>query len=419
MRRTLVKVFLLVLLFITSVLIAGGTTVYVWDFPAWSVDGDNYAWIKSMMREYSANHPGVSFKLTEIPWAGGDKKLDLAVASRNWPDITRGPLKAHYVVQGVLVAIDEYINEDDYYEPALKGATFNGKIYGFPFYMTTKVVMINREIFKERGVRIPTFEDPWTFEEFAQALEKLTYDKDGDGKIDIYGFAASAMPPDNAHLWPFLLANGGKIIEEENGNLRCVVNTPENAEILRYLAGIFKKYAPPYMAAYGDADAYNIFKSGRAAVYISGTWAIPPIRRAGIDIDVVPFPVKKKGDRFWSFGDVSSYQIFIQKDPKKLSVLIDFAKTITSVEQQKKLVEYGQFPTLKSVGNIYEGDEAMTKAAIISQYNFIFPPHPAKDKAIEKISQQIQLALLERISPEDALKNAEKAANRILLRGGK
>ena len=414
------KIFGSFLITLTVFLIAWSGTIYIWDFPAWSENGDNYAWIKRMMRKFEESHPGVKFKLTEIPWSGGQKKLDLAVASKRWPDITRGPLRAHYVVQGVLVNVDPFITSEeraDYYEPAIMGASYKGKMYGFPFYMTTKVVFINVDIFKKRGVEIPSVDDPWTFEEFEEALKKLTYDENGDGKIDVYGFAASGFPaPDNLHLWPFLLSYGGKLFEEKDGKLRCVIYNEKNIEALKFLKKIYENYAPPYMAAFGDADAYNLFRTGKVAVYVSGTWAVPAFRRANLNFDIAPYPVRKKGDRIWSVGDVSSYQVFIQKDEEKLKTLIEFAKFITSPEQQKELVKYGQFPTRKSAGNIYEGDEIMEKAAKISQNNYIIPVHPAKEKMLEIISREIQLALLGKKDPEKALKDAQDKVNKLLER---
>ncbi|MCD6449355.1 MAG: sugar ABC transporter substrate-binding protein [Thermotogaceae bacterium] len=391
-------------------------TIYIWDFPAWNEDGDNYGWIKKMIAEFEESHPGVNIRLTEIPWSGGDKKLDLAVASRNWPDITRGPLKAHYAAKEVLVPVDEFIsNKGDYYEAALLGASYKGKLYGFPFYMTTKVVFINLDLFKKRGVEVPTLNDPWTFDEFMEAAKTLTFDEDGDGKVDYFGFAASGFPaPDNVHLWPFLLSYGGKLFEEKDGKLRCVIYNQKNIEALKWLKELFQKYAPPYMAAYGDADAYNLFRSGKVAIYVTGTWAVPAFRRANLNFDIVAYPVKNKGDRIWSIGDVSSYQIFLQKDEKKLKTIVEFVKYITSAEQQKNLTKYGQFPTLKPAGDIYKEDPLMQKAAIISQHNYIIPPNPAKDKILEVISREIQMVLLGKENPETALKKAQDMANKLL-----
>ncbi len=414
MRRSLT----LLMAFISLIILAWSGTIYIWDFPAWNENGDNYAWIKRMMSQFSSEHPGVRFKLTEIPWSGGDKKLDLAVASKRWPDMTRGPLRAHYVVQGVLESVEEYLTPEekaDYYAPAIRGASYKGKMYGFPFYMTTKVVYVNVDIFNKKGVPIPDVHDPWTFDEFMEIAKKLTFDEDGDGKIDYYGFAASGFPaPDNAHLWPFLLSYGGKIFDVKDGKIVCVINNPGNVQALKFLKKLYDNYAPPYMAAFGDADAYNLFRSGKVAIYVTGTWAVPAFRRANLNFDIAPYPVRKKGARMWSIGDVSSYQIFLQKDKEKLRTIVEFAKFITSAQQQKELVKFGQFPTKKSAGNIYEGDTLMEKAAYISQFNYIIPVHPAKDKLLELISREIQLALLGKKSPEKALEDAQKKANALL-----
>jgi multiple sugar transport system substrate-binding protein len=409
---------ILVFVAICTTLFSWAGTIYIWDFPAWSEDGDNYAWLKRMMSKFSESCPGIEFKLTEIPWSGGDQKLDLAVASKKWPDLTRGPLRTHYVVQGVLQNIDDYLTEEekmDYYSEAIKGATYEGKMYGFPFYMTTKVVIVNKKIFDEMSVQIPSVENPWTFDEFYEIAKKLTFDRNSDGKIDVYGFVASGFPaPDNSHLWPFVLGWGGKFVEGQGKDLRSAIVNEENKQSLEWLAKVFADCAPPFMASYGDADAYTLFRSGKAAIYVTGTWAIPALINAGLEIDVVPYPVKNKGDSFWSFGDVSSYQVFVQNDVEKLKAVIEFAKYITSSEQQKELTKYGQFPTKKSAGNIYENDPLMFKANLISQHNYVFPPHPAKEKIMEAISREIQLVLLGKKDARKALEDADKNVTRII-----
>lgn len=414
MRRF--SVFFVLLLVVVSIFAWKGT-IYIWDFPAWSEDGDNYAWIKRMMAEFSKTHLGVEFKLTEVPWSGGDQKLDLAVASKKWPDITRGPLRSEYVIQGALEPVDNYLTDKekaDYYPAAIKAASYGGKMYGFPFYMTTKVVILNKKIFSEKDVKLPFLDDPWTFDEFYAIAKKLTFDRNNDGKIDVYGFVTGAVPPDNTHLWPFLLNFGGGFFEFDGGQLKSTIVSKENAEALERLRKLFAECAPPFMASYGDADAYNLFRSGKGAIYVAGTWAIPALINAGLEIDIAPYPVKNKGDKSWSIGDVSSYQIFLQNDKEKLAVLVEFAKYITSPEQQKELVKYGQFPTRKSVGNIYKNDPLMSKAYQISQNNYVFPPHPAKDQVIEAVSREIQLVLLGKKDINTALSDANKQVTRII-----
>ncbi|WP_448378932.1 extracellular solute-binding protein, partial [Fervidobacterium sp.] len=219
---------------------------------------------------------------------------------------------------------------------------------------------------------------------------------------------------DNTHLWPFLLNFGGNFFEFDGEDLRSVIVNNQNVEALEKLRKVFAECSPPFMAAYGDADAYNLFRSGKGAIYVAGTWAIPALLNAGLDIDIAPYPVKKKGDKPWSIGDVSSYQIFSQTDKEKLAVLVEFAKYITSPEQQRELVKYGQFPTRKSVGNIYKNDPLMSKALQISQNNYVLPPHPAKDQVIEAVSREIQLALLGKKDVKTALSDADKQAKRII-----
>jgi len=389
----------------------------LWDYPYWSEEGSNYYFIETSIAEYQQLHPEVSIKLVKIPWSGGPTKLQVAVAGRRWPDMTRGPLNTQFVVQRVMEPVDAFFSPEeltDYYPAALEAANYDGRLWGFPFYMTTKVVLLNRAVFEERGVRIPTFEAPWTFDEFREALEALTFDRDGDGRIDVYGIVVDATPKTDSYLFPFFFNAGARLFVEEEG-VKPAFDTPEAVEALNYLVDVVAAYSLPRMAGYGEADVYYLFRTGRAAVYPTGTWAIPPLKDE-LDLAVAPFPVKNPTDTPLSFGDVSVYQIFKQPTKERVGILADFCKFLTTTEHQRELMKFSQFPTRKSAGNIYAGDPLMEEALKIAANNIVLPRHPAKDMLIEGLTREIQLALLGEKSAEEALKDAQAKAEEVLER---
>lgn len=54
-------------------------------------------------------------------------------------------------------------------------------------------MLLNLDLFEERGVEPPANGD-WTWDEFFAAAEKLTFDRDNDGKTDVYGFSTYILP---------------------------------------------------------------------------------------------------------------------------------------------------------------------------------------------------------------------------------
>lgn len=405
-------------LVVLSTVVVAQQEFRLWDYPYWSEDGNNYHFIETQIAQYQQMHPEVRIVLTRIPWAGGPTKLQVAVAGRRWPDMVRGTLNTHFVVQEILEPVDTFYSPEelaDFYPGALDAVRFDGNLWGFPFYMTTKVVLVNRSIFEERGVRIPTFEEPWTFEEFRESLAQLTFDRDGDGDIDVYGMVVSCAPGTDSDLAPFFFASGANLLVLGEDGLQAEFTTPAMLETLSYLKEIITDYSMPHMAGFGGADAFFLLRRGRGAVSPTGTWAIPAIRDE-LDLAVAPFPVLALGDIPVSLGDVSVYQIFKQPSEERVEILADFAEFLISAENQRKLVNFAQFPTRKSAGAIYGDDPLMAVAQQIAANNIVLPRHPARDMLMEILTREIQLVLLGTKSPLDAMEDAQAAADAALER---
>lgn len=391
--------------------------ITIWDYPTWRVDGDHYAWIKERIAEFQKTHPGVTFKLVEIPWQGGPEKLDVAVQSGNYPDLARGPLRMHYIAKGVVEPVESFLTEKDradYLENALDAYTVDGHLYGFPFYMTSMTMLLNLDIFAERGVQPPKG-GVWTWDEFLETVKKLSYDKNGDGRIDVYGFGATAMPPDNQHLWPFLYATGARVITNKN---QFGFNSERAISALERLQSLTtnKNLAVPFAPGYGEADVYRLFKQGKLAILPIGAWAIQAVRDdvPGMKVGVAYYPVEKEGQKPANTGAVSAYYIFKQENKEKLKVIAEFARTITGTSEQKKLVNYGTFATRRSAQGIYAGDPAMTMVEKgLGQVVFL-PAVASIDNIVDQVSRQLQLVLLGRKTPAAGMADAEKAVERIL-----
>ncbi|MFW5992275.1 MAG: hypothetical protein ACOCQN_03705 [Halanaerobiaceae bacterium] len=59
--------------------------------------------------------------------------------------------------------------------------------------MTVHFLLLNLEIFEEREVEPPE-DGKWTWDEFIDKMKKLTFDRDSDGEIDVYGFSTYILP---------------------------------------------------------------------------------------------------------------------------------------------------------------------------------------------------------------------------------
>ena len=151
--------------------------ITVWDFPRWpDKNGNRFGWIEKKIKEFEEAHPGVFVHLRPLKWEYGLIELRAAAAAGTYPDIAPVASGYDFIYEGYLEPVDEYFspNELERYESrAIDAVTYRGRIYGFPWFMTTYGLFINKEIFKAKNVTIPK-SGSWAYDEFVSALQKVT-----------------------------------------------------------------------------------------------------------------------------------------------------------------------------------------------------------------------------------------------------
>jgi multiple sugar transport system substrate-binding protein len=317
------------------------------------------------------------------------------------------------VSRGYLEEIDSYISFEekaDFIDSIIDTATYDGKLYGIPWMMTGYTMLLNTDRFSEKNVALPE-NGEWTYEQFVKAMEQLTYDTDGRGGLDVYGFN-SFVEPGYYNTFGILMSDGAQIIDEETG--RYIFNTPEALSGLNKLCDLKFKYkvAHPGFGSMNENQAWSSFLKEETAVYIGGSWTVPMLRNSqgstGINFAAAKFPIGKSEVPLAICSTTCSYAIFKQKDESKRDVCADFIKFITSAESQVGLVNFGYFPVRKSGKHLYENDKEMYTI----QQSLYFAEHlPKVDNwsEIDLILQtKIKDAVQGNISPEQALKDAER-----------
>ena len=115
--------------------------ITLWDFPRWpDKSGDPFGWIKNKILEFEKEHPGVFIHLRSLKWEYGLIELRAAATSGTNPDIAPIAADCDFILKGYLEPVDEYFlpEELEKYEPkALEAVSYQERIYGFPWFMTT------------------------------------------------------------------------------------------------------------------------------------------------------------------------------------------------------------------------------------------------------------------------------------------
>ncbi|MBK8931011.1 MAG: extracellular solute-binding protein [Chloroflexi bacterium] len=243
---------------------------------------------------FEKTHPNINVEMIGLPWdADGDAQLLAALESgENIHVFSARPVDLiNLSKNGNISDIAPFLtNEDktDFYANALQAATIDEKIAAWPIWVVVSSVFVNTDIFAERGVPLPSLDDPWTWEEFVAAAQQLTY-VNSAGK-QIYGFTAASTIGEVGY-YPIVYADGGRILSPDGK--RFVLNQPEALSGLQKAADLRNVYGvtPPSFGDVGQTATWEQFKNGEVAILMSTPALIAELEGMNFPFAIVPPPM--------------------------------------------------------------------------------------------------------------------------------
>lgn len=363
--------------------------------------------IGGIIDRWQAAHPEIAVRLEHTPYRGYVDKLLTRIAGRAAPDVicTEVDLFVTFQSKNVLLDLNPYIKNDteldinDFYPGIIDRFTVDGKIYALPRDTAPfACVYYNKKLFDEAGVPYPT--DDWDVFDILEKARKLTK-FDIDGRHIQYGFYAWAWQN-------FIYAFGGSLVDNVKKPTLCIMDSAASIEGLQFYADLINKHKvhPSSIAMTNLAmGVQGMFMTGRLAMFSSGIWETPGLRKIdNFEWDVVMFPKGPKGVRGFGTGG-SGYCIL--KDTKHPKEAYEALKALTSSQAQMMLADTGLAqPTRKAIaegphwvgGNSPPQNKKMLNEAM--NHAIYDPFHPAWREARELY-----------INPElDLLFNGKKTA---------
>ncbi|WP_329041496.1 extracellular solute-binding protein [Streptomyces sp. NBC_00178] len=183
---------------------ADGTIRLSFQSLAWqkeSVDAN-----RRLVREWNAGHPDVQVDYVQGSWDNVHDQLLTSFEGGEAPDIIHDASDdlADFAYGGYLADLRTLLPRrltEDIPERSWATTTFGDGVYGVPFLQEPKVLIANKKILDASGVRIPTAQEPWTWDEFREVTAELS----GKGR---YGVAWPLKEPVSVTLNLGLSAGG-------------------------------------------------------------------------------------------------------------------------------------------------------------------------------------------------------------------
>jgi multiple sugar transport system substrate-binding protein len=193
------------------------------------------------------NSKGGSVKVNYMPHPeGGWEKVRALFAGGQATDCIRMDDDDVYdfARMKMIAQLDPYIDKDlkrkDFYDAAWTALEVDKKVYSANVAFGTNAFLYNKKLFEEAGIKAPTtWYKTWEWDQWVEALQKLTRDENKDGRPEVYGAAM-----ERNHLTVLFHSNGTDPILAKD---KVRFNDPAIVDMFTQYVELYKKgyIAPP------------------------------------------------------------------------------------------------------------------------------------------------------------------------------
>ncbi len=313
-------------------------------------------------------------------------------------------------------AIVPFENSDaaPYFPAFLANSQTGGKTWGLPFQRSTIVLYWNKELFKEAG--LDPNKGPASWDEMLAFAQKLTK-RDAAGNITQYGVQ---IPSSGFPYWLFqglTTPNGVELMN--SAGTETYFGKPEVIEALQYWVDLGRKYKvmPTGVIEWGTTP--KDFFEKKIAMMWTTTGNLTNVKtNAKFDFGVAMLPEKKRRGSPTGGGN---FYVFKKASGEQQAAALKLAKWMTTPERAAQWgIDTGYVavrPDAWKTARMTEYVKAFPVAAVARdqlQYSVAELSTHDNQRVTKALNDGIQAALTGAKTPEQAMKDAQAEASRIL-----
>ncbi|WP_238357814.1 extracellular solute-binding protein [Cohnella zeiphila] len=257
-----------------------------------------YKTLHQLIDQYQKDHPNITIELDTLNTDQQKLKLKTQANSKEIPDITMVNPAAQmkpFVDANLFVPLNDMLDQnglkDTYQSGLLDYYSFNGNTYALPDGNNIEVVYYNKDLFQQAGISAP----PTTFDELLADVKALK----------AKGIIPMAIGEKDTWTGSFIFMNillrtNGPGFLQDVADGKKTFEDPAFTEAVQRFQDLIQAGAFEDGATSIDADTgRSLFTTGKAAMYMLGTWETGSIDASPVGPKVAAFQfptVDGKGD---------------------------------------------------------------------------------------------------------------------------
>lgn len=288
--------------------------------------------IKANLKGFNEEYPDIKVNVDVTPFANYWTKLQTQGSSNTLPDLfwMNGPNFQLYAANGKIAPITGEVKagaiDPDHYSKALNQLyTYDGTQYGVPKDFDTIGVWVNKKLFQEAGVALPSKD--WTWDDFQKTGAELSAKLKAQGA---YG-AAAGMDGQTTY-YDTIFQAGGSVISADG--TKSGYDTAASEQGLQFWTDLIKSGASPSIKQLTDTTADQWFTSGKLAMYQGGSWFRSALTGTDLEKDVVVYPLPKGKEQATVIHGVSNVVSASSKNKAAAQALQVYLAGKTAQQQQ-------------------------------------------------------------------------------------
>ena len=245
------------------------TTLRIW---AMGAEGEV---LSKLMPGFEKEYPNIHVEVQQIPWTAAHEKLLTAYVGEATPDIAMlgNTWVPEFVALNSLEPLDGFVSSsreirrDDFFPGIWKTNVVNGKTYGIPWYVDTRLIFYRTDILAKAGYK--TF--PTTWVAWVDAMKKI--------KSQMAPNQFPMLMPTNE--WPqpvgFALETGSPILRD--GGRYGAFEQPAFRKAFDFYLSFYRLGLASPVSSSQVSNLFQEFERGNIAMYISGPWYIGEFKK--------------------------------------------------------------------------------------------------------------------------------------------
>jgi alpha-1,4-digalacturonate transport system substrate-binding protein len=332
----------------------------------WYDDGSEGAVLRDLLDRFEAENPDIRVVVDTVAYSVVLEQLPLQVEAGEGPDMARVTDFAAY--RGEYLDLRPLVADAAYWEAsfpaavlqALRSGDEDTGIYGFPNQFTVSAPYINRTLFEQANIAVPSDEnDAVTWAEWTEVTQQVAEATETPYAIGI---------DRSGHRLAGPLFSSGAVLFNDDGTI--TVDTPGFRAMSQQLLNWHSAGITPAEVWVGSGGTYaagaDFFINGQLVMYMSGSWQVGRFANDigdAFDWDVVPNPTGEGGSTGMPGGTVM-VAFADTEHPAEVARVMDY---LASADALREFTERTLFiPGHLGLGEIdYQTDSALAEAALV------------------------------------------------------